>query len=345
MTLFQSTTDESNDSASLKEATAAGKPSAAGPADRTVHTSEWVKSTGSVPPSLVGVDLPTDSPGSNYRDASPVTAPSEPSVPEPTSTPIKTEAESNAPQSSSYPPRPASYQQSPPPPPPPSSYQSGTNFSGSSSSASSQSPGGCRSLEDMYKFDPITFSDAINHIHEQVLLGDPTNEPEHSQHLEMLGDMLHMRFEQEGNQYDLDGAIEQHREALACRAPGHPKRGVSLADLARVLMSRYENMGDEEARSEAYRYAQEASILCGAGAGGGQTSPGFGGATGFGGGGASPSAGGGFGSMGGGGSFSSFNGANGFNLGGAGGRYTGGGSSYQGASVSSSVFKHEGAAL
>ncbi len=70
--------------------------------------------------------------------------------------------------------------------------------------------------------------------------------------LNNLATSLTTRFDQSGEQEDLDEAISLHRDALEeLRPAGHPTRSTSLNNLAISLATRFKQSGEQEDIDEA----------------------------------------------------------------------------------------------
>jgi hypothetical protein len=60
-----------------------------------------------------------------------------------------------------------------------------------------------------------------------------------------LANRLSTRFDQQGNDEDLNQAIALHREALALRPIGHTHRPMSLNNLALLFSTRFKQRGND----------------------------------------------------------------------------------------------------
>ncbi|KAJ7919723.1 CHAT domain-containing protein, partial [Mycena leptocephala] len=66
---------------------------------------------------------------------------------------------------------------------------------------------------------------------------------------------------QHGNSQDVDEAIARHRETLGLHAAPHPKRGMSLNNLASALRTRFQQCGDSQDIEEAIAIHREGLVL------------------------------------------------------------------------------------
>ncbi len=81
---------------------------------------------------------------------------------------------------------------------------------------------------------------SINVLRETVVgIVEGSDDEYHSTVLNSLGSALELRFEQTGQQGDLDEAVLVHKQALQLLLPIHPMRSNYLLDFAAILLARF----------------------------------------------------------------------------------------------------------
>ncbi|KAJ6632323.1 CHAT domain-containing protein [Mycena sp. CBHHK59/15] len=99
-------------------------------------------------------------------------------------------------------------------------------------------------------------------LYREALALHPSSHPDHGKCLNNLANAVKTRFDQRGDQQDIDEATELHREALAHHPSPHANHRHSLNSLASAILARFEQWRDPQDINEVIELHREALAHC-----------------------------------------------------------------------------------